>query len=86
MTELLQGATMMGCLTVALFFLRFWRETGDRFFLMFALGFATFGVNRLLLVALDDDEAETAVYAARLVAFMLIAAAIVDKNRVRQPA
>jgi 4-hydroxybenzoate polyprenyltransferase len=84
MTELLQGATMMGCLTVALFFLRFWRETGDRFFLIFALAFATFGVNRLLLVALDDDEAQTAVYAARLVAFLLIAAAIVDKNRARQ--
>ena len=84
MTELLQGATMMGCFAVALFFARFWRETADRFFLLFALAFATFGVNRFLLVALTDDEAETVVYVVRLLAFLLIIAAVVDKNRVRQ--
>jgi Family of unknown function (DUF5985) len=84
MTELIQGVTMMGCLTVALFFARFWRETGDRFFLLFALAFATFGVNRLLLVALTDDEAETVVYVVRLLAFLLIIAAVVEKNRVSQ--
>jgi hypothetical protein len=84
MTELLQGATMMGCFTVALFFARFWRETEDRFFLFFALAFATFGVNRLMLVALEDDEAETVIYVVRLLAFLLITAAVAEKNRVRQ--
>lgn len=84
MTELLNGVTMMGCLTVALFFARYWRETADRFFALFALAFATFGANRLLLVALDGDEAETAVYVVRLAAFALILAAVAEKNRARQ--
>jgi len=81
MTGLLQGATMMGCFVIALHFLRFHRETADRFFALFALAFATFAVNRFLLVVLEDDEAATVVYVFRLLAFLLIIAAVVDKNR-----
>ena len=84
MSEFLLGATTMGCLTVALFFLRNWRLSGDRFFGLFALAFATFGVNRFVLLFLDEaDEARTAVYFVRLLAFLIIIAAIVDKNRAR---
>ena len=76
------GATAMGCLTITVFFLRFWRETGDRFFALLALGFAMFAVNRGVLVTLDETaEARTYVYAIRLLAFVLIASAIIDKNR-----
>ena len=82
MSEFLLGATTMGCLTVAVFFLRFYRITRDRFFAIFALAFATFAVNRFVLLLLDeDDEARTFVYVVRLVAFLLIIAAIVEKNR-----
>ena len=85
MSEFLLGVTTMGCLTVALFFWRFWRASGDRFFAFFALAFATFAVNRFVLLFLDEsDEARTAVYAVRLLAFLLIIAAIVDKNRGRE--
>ncbi len=84
MSDFLLGFTTMGCLTIALFFLRFWRSSGDRFFALFALAFLTFGVNRFVLLFLDEgDEARTAVYAVRLLAFLLIVAAIVDKNRDR---
>ena len=70
-----------GCLTVALFFLRFWISSGDRFFGLFALAFLVFGVNRFVRLFLDEaDEARTLVYVVRLVAFVLIIAAIVDKN------
>jgi hypothetical protein len=30
----LSGAISMACLTIALFFLRFWRQTGDRLFVV----------------------------------------------------
>jgi len=85
MAEFLLGATAMGCLVVALFFARFWRETGDRFFALFAAAFTVFAVNRLVLTFLDeDDEARTVLYVVRLLAFLLIIGAIVDKN-VRPP-
>ena len=82
MSDFLLGFTAMGCVVVALFFWRFFRSTGDRFFLLFGLAFATFAVNRFVLALLErDDEARVGVYAVRLAAFALIIAAILDKNR-----
>jgi hypothetical protein len=81
MFEFLAGASVLASAAIALFFLRFWRDTGDRLFLIFALAFAVFAVNRVLLSALDDQgEAQTAVYLARAVTFGLIALGIADKN------
>jgi hypothetical protein len=81
-SDFLLGATTMGCLTVAVFFARFYRDTADRFFAWFALAFAVFAVNRFVLLFLDEeDEARTFVYLVRLLAFLLIIAAIVQKNR-----
>jgi len=80
--EFLSGAATLASVLIALGFGRFWRETGDRFFLLFAVAFVIFAVNRLLLTFLDDEsEARTLVYLARAVAFAIIIAAIVDKNR-----
>ncbi len=82
MTDFFTGATMALCFTAALFFFGFWRESRDRLFAIFALAFAIFGVNRLLLAAIDDaSEGRTYVYLSRALAFMLIIVAIVDKNR-----
>ena len=81
MSGFLLGVTAMGCVVVAMFFAQFWRETGDRFFALFAAAFAVFAVNRLVLSVLDEDaEARTVLYAVRLLAFLLIIGAIVDKN------
>jgi hypothetical protein len=81
MFEFLAGASVLAAAAIALFFLRFWRDTGDRLFLIFSLAFGVFAVNRALLSALgDESEAQTAVYLARAVTFALIAVAIVDKN------
>ena len=80
--DFLVGFTAMGCFVVALFFVGFWHTTGDRFFAWFALAFALFGVNRFVLGFLSENsEARPMVYVVRLVAFVLIVAAIVDKNR-----
>jgi len=82
--EFVSGATMAAALVIALVFLRYWRQTHDRLFLGFALGFFVFGASRLILTFLEeDDEGRIWVYGLRLVAFLLIFAAIVDKNRSR---
>ena len=80
--DFLVGFTAMGCFVAALFFVRFWRATGDRFFALFALAFALFGANRVVLGFLNEgNEARPAIYVVRLLAFLVIVAAIVDKNR-----
>ena len=79
--QFLAGASVLASAAIALFFLRFWRDTADRLFLIFAVAFAVFAVNRVLLSILDDrSEARTAVYLARAIAFGLIALAVLDKN------
>jgi hypothetical protein len=78
----LAGAIGAGSFVVSLFFLRFWRTTGDRFFLYFASSFALDAINRMVLGAMttpEDDE--PAFYLVRLLAYLLIVIAIVDKNR-----
>ena len=87
MSDVLNGATAFGSLVIALFFFRFWRQTADRLFAAFALAFGIFAVNRFVLALLEeDDEARPYVYLVRLLAFLVIIAAIVDKNRPRAEA
>jgi Family of unknown function (DUF5985) len=84
--EFVSGATMAAALVIAVIFFRYWRQTRDRLFLGFALGFAVFSFSRLILAFLDeDDEGRIFVYGLRLLAFLLILAAIVEKNRGRPP-
>ncbi len=72
----------MGCAVAALFFFRFWRQSLDRFFLLFALAFTILTINYSLLglVALAT-EWQLYVFSFRLFAFALIVVAIVMKNR-----
>jgi hypothetical protein len=80
--DFVSGATMAAALVIALFFFRYWSQTHDRLFLMFALGFLVFSTSRLILAFFEeDDEGRVYVYGLRLVAFLLILAAIIDKNR-----
>lgn len=78
----LSGAISMACLTIALFFLRFWRQTRDRLFVVFAAAFALLMVERLMLATVSaSHEMAPYIYLVRLVAFALIMGAVVDKNR-----
>jgi hypothetical protein len=80
--HLVSGAIFMGYLVAGLFFLRFWRDTRDRLFLIFAVAFALLGVQRVALVLTREMlESQTGLYVIRLFAFLLILGAIVDKNR-----
>lgn len=78
----IQGATAMGYLALAVFFLRFWQRARDRLFAIFALAFLVFGINTCLLVALGSAaESAVLIYGIRAFAFALILLAILDKNR-----
>lgn len=85
MNQLLLGAISMASLIVALFFLRFWKNTRDRFFLFFATAFGVEGVNRALLgLSQGASEHEPIYYVTRLLSFVLILVAIIDKNRTQR--
>ena len=78
----LWGASAAASWAAGLLFLRFWRETRDRFFALFAAAFWCLTLNWTGLALTDPrDEARTLFFLVRLVAFLLIGAAIIDKNR-----
>lgn len=77
----LLGASCIASLVVALFFLRFWLDTRDRFFLLFAAAFAVDAAVRVTLATRAFEEHEPFLYLGRLLMFVLIIAAILDKNR-----
>jgi hypothetical protein len=85
MIEFLSGAVTFGYLVAAGFFLRFWRRTADRLFLAFAAAFVLFALNQFFAAALVVvSEPSSLIYVLRVMGFVLIIAAIVDKN-VRSP-
>ncbi len=75
----LQGALVMASLSIALFFLRFWRATRDRLFALFSAAFCLLGVN-WALASLGGPLAPHA-HVFRFLAFFVIALAVLDKNR-----
>jgi hypothetical protein len=81
MIEFFSGAVTLGFLVAAGFFVRFWRQTADRLFLAFALAFVLFALNQALASWLTVlIEPASLVYALRVLGFIIILGAIVDKN------
>jgi hypothetical protein len=81
MIDFLAGAVTMGCMVASAFFVRFWRKTADRLFLAFAAAFGLLALNQILAAILEaGDERTPFVYVLRVLAFILILVAIVDKN------
>ena len=82
MNQFLWGACGAAAATITLFFLRFWRQTRDRLFALFALAFMALATNWTILGLVDPaNESRHVAYVFRLLAFGLIVAAIIDKNR-----
>jgi len=82
---LVAGATLMAYAVAGSFFLRFWKQTGDRFFAIFGASFLLLGLQRLLVSLTPQDyENLPYLYILRLLAYIFILVAIVDKNRARQ--
>jgi uncharacterized membrane protein HdeD (DUF308 family) len=81
MDLILLGAIAMASLVAGLFFLRFWKDTGDRFFLFFSISFFVEGVNRFALALTNDpNEGRLFFYFVRFLSFVLILIGIVHKN------
>jgi hypothetical protein len=81
LVEFLAGAITLGFLVAGGFFLRFWRRTHDRLFLAFAAAFALLAMNQVLAAFLGaSDERTPYTYVLRVLGFVLILYAIVDKN------
>jgi uncharacterized membrane protein HdeD (DUF308 family) len=86
-SAVLLGAVAMASGVAALFFLRFWRQTRDSFFLFFAAAFALDALARFVLGFAElSEETQPLIYIARLFTFCLIIIAIIRKNRPRSGA
>ena len=78
----LQAVSATGAWTAGLFFLRFWRESRDPLFAFFGAAFWLLSLSWVLLALTSPTEdARPFIYAIRLLAFVLIIAAMVIKNR-----
>jgi hypothetical protein len=87
MLDFITGANATCALVAVLFFARFARQTGDPLFARFAIAFGLLGFHWLLLAATEpDQELRPLLYCIRLLAFVVIIAAIAEKNRGRKDA
>jgi hypothetical protein len=69
----------MASLSIALFFLRFWRATSERLFALFSFAFCLLAANWALASLLKPHA-----HVFRFLAFVVIALAVLDKNRRRE--
>lgn len=78
----LLGIIVTASLAASAFFFKFWRQTHDKLFLGFSAAFGIEGVNRVAFLFVEQpDEGNPIIYTVRLFSYLLILAAIVNKNR-----
>jgi hypothetical protein len=85
----LAGIAAAAFLASAIFFLKFWKVSRDRFFLHFSVACALLSLERVLLLYMLPDiqivqrppEAHAWVYLVRMAAFLLIMWAFIQRNR-----
>ena len=82
LTQVLLGAVIMGDLIACLFFVRYWKMTGDRFFLFFAASFIAIAVSRVVVdEGIPPFGYEPLGYMIRVLSYLFIIAGILYKNR-----
>ena len=82
LNDFLTGIAVCGCWGAAVFFLRYWRETRDRLFVLFAIGLFMLSLNWVALVIIHPvAETQHYFYIIRLIAFACLIAGVWDKNR-----
>jgi hypothetical protein len=78
----LQTVSATAAAAAGLFFFRFWRESRERLFAFFGAAFWVLALSWAMLALIDpSSETRPYVYAIRLLAFLLMIAGMVDKNR-----
>ena len=79
--SMLAGALVFSHFVAAAHFLRFWRRTRDRLFLDFAVAFLLFALDQLATsIPNVVDRTAGYEYLLRILGFVLIIIAIIDKN------
>ena len=78
---ILGGALAMASLILVLFFLRFWKNTHDSFFIYFTAAFALEGISWILFLDNQQRVNDPIIYSIRLLAYLLILIAIIGKNK-----
>ena len=75
------GVIATASITAGIFFLKFWRKTGDSLFLAFAASFIIEGLNRSAVLFVEKpNEGSPWTYLVRLLSLLLILVAILRKN------
>jgi hypothetical protein len=78
----LLGVIVTGSAMASAFFFKFWRQTRDTLFLGFAAAFIIEAINRSAFLFLPaPNEGNPVIYFVRLLSYLLLLAAIVNKNR-----
>lgn len=89
-TDLLSGIGLATFAASGIFFLKFWKASRDRFFLLFCAACWCLSLERLVPFLVQSGqhavrnsltEGYSWVYLLRLTAFVLILMAVVDRNR-----
>jgi len=80
----LLGIIVCASLVAGTYFLKFWRKTRDVLFLAFGMAFLIEGLNRAASLLLEEpSRGHVALYLLRLLCYLLILGAIINKNRRR---
>ena len=81
----LLGVIVTAAATAGAYFMRFWLKTRDPLFLAFSASFLIEAANRIRFLWLENpNEGAAGIYLVRLVSYLLILIAIVNKNRARR--
>ena len=80
--DFMTGALTMASSVIAHFFLRFWRSTTDRLFLYFSVAFAMLAITWAMSAGHGTIVRNEHFF--RFAAFVLIAYAVINKNRARK--
>jgi hypothetical protein len=79
--DFLAGALTLGYIVAGIFFLRFWRNTTDRLFVAFGVAFFLLALNQIIATYLEaGDERTVYAYGLRVLGFILILWAVIEKN------
>lgn len=82
LNQVLRGALVALSWAAGLFFLRYWRQTGDRLFVFFVIAFWSLALHWTALAVVDPAvETRHYLFLLRLLAFVALLVGIVDKNR-----
>jgi hypothetical protein len=81
MIEMLSGALLFAYFIAGIHFSRFWKRTGDRLFAHFAVAFWLLALNQLATsIPAVVNETGGWEYLLRVLGFIVILVAIIDKN------